>query len=490
MSTGKTASLHDNQKIVESPDYRDSISKSASSFNDVATKESESSYPSKLVNSKELSVSDAIVKFVNGVPEYTDLTTDADSNFHLPTKEVLGSLVYYADKDPWHDPALCSLTGYARDGKRYTDGVQDAGPIFAPWSSEAFSSSRGNRDDFPETALVVWATDYVVIFDATNFPTDLTVWMKFDCLSNTVAMKTIKHATMKNGVLVLSGSGTNEGLTIIDFKGDTIYNTINYISSSEHKVWNGDISSRNSTGLWTAEDVSPSLRMSSDIVHSASVSTDGNKLWILASGDDDIDLVETDGSVGSHPEYLSGFVEVNKPANIANGRFSTFDDDGWLWIAENKRVQRNWLFYRGRSLLIEDKDNPVQTKTGRSLRYGMTSIPCVITGLASTRDHVYISTDIGVYRMDRGSMDFFLAYTISGGRGQGGMGVQDGGEIIAGDNPKIIGVDVISTAVTSYLAITTPQSFSVIRLIDDVPVLGLVQNAMDGIPTCGVGMLS
>lgn len=95
---------------------------------------------------------------------------------YLDQEVVASQLIQVRDDDSFYNPSL-GHNGFAFDGTRYTNGVQDAGPIFASWYSEATGPYRGDSATFPRFGLILLSKVSMVILDEST--RDLTLWMQF-----------------------------------------------------------------------------------------------------------------------------------------------------------------------------------------------------------------------------------------------------------------------------------------------------------------------
>lgn len=407
--------------------------------------------------------------FLGLQPTYTDVTLDSSFVAHLSQKEVLGAFFYNTSGEDWSDPVTSGMTGYARDGNRYTAGVLDGGPTQAPWAAEAFSTIRGARDDFPEKALIVWTAGSVTIFDLDSYPTDLGMWMRFTVTSTTLLRTSIQDIKMLNGVMTVATVASNGALIIVDFKGDTSANTGHWIAGNAHYLWNGTLAQRNNgSSLWTASGVSPSLRINSEYNYSLASYKDPsqNKAWYAVAGEDDTHVVEV----------LDGVPQVSYypargpiwPVNVGDIRKAHFDDRGWLWVSEQNKLTRHVFAYQGGAMISEERFNIAQTGVNDAHRF--VELPEDIIGIASARNNIYCATASGIYQVSRGSLARHLAYTIEGGGGGGKDNAPPAGEILVGDSRTINDLVSISFVNSSYLAVSSPRGTTLIRLFDDYVV--------------------
>ncbi|MHC4620425.1 MAG: hypothetical protein ACYTEQ_21975, partial [Planctomycetota bacterium] len=425
---------------------------------------------------------DEVVKALLGTQATYHLTTiDGDLNAHFSELLLRGAFYYNTAGEDWANPVASSLTGYARDGNRYTAGVQDGGPVQAPWASEAFSVTRGNRDDFPERVLIVWTEDTITIFDVTNFPANLAMWMRFiansafHIIGNT--NQTITDVKMINGVLCVSTAFSSPArFHMIDFKGDTTANTAHIIGPDNHWRWNNTIVGRNSGNFWTTASVSPSLRIDSEELYSLAVYRKGTDSYYAVAGEDNARIIKVPDSVGTVPQKSFPTLVVNAPVNLGDIRHVCVDEFGWLWQSDQTRLVRNATQWTEGGVIVEDREN--KSARGVSDFWPKVELPRAITQLVAARGYIYCATDVGIYRVKRGTLEVELAYTIVGGGGGGRLNNPPDGEIILGDRPEILWLAAYSVDLSSYLSVATYQGVVTIRLYDDFITQGLVYPAL------------
>jgi hypothetical protein len=116
-----------------------------------------------------------------GYAQYSadEQTSDSEGHPHFTTYRPYLMYPGVTTGEAWADPTSTNFTGYAADGTRYTGGIQDPGPDYAPWYSEVASNDRSSVGPFPEKYLIVVTRTELVIFDFANYPTNLDVWMRF-----------------------------------------------------------------------------------------------------------------------------------------------------------------------------------------------------------------------------------------------------------------------------------------------------------------------
>ena len=395
---------------------------------------------------------------------------DVGGNLHLYTKRVPGAFYYDTKNEPWTTPVASLLNGYDIDGIKYTAGVQDAGPVYAPWYSEAFSITRGYRSTFPERSLITWDEHYITIFDVTNFPTDLAVWMRFDVTSTYMVQQGVSGVKMVNGVMVVASPGTTSDgyMTLIDFKATVPENVGHTIKYNGHWRWTTTLADRNTSSKWTTSGVSPSLRISCNHLYGVEVHRDNgaNVLRVLLAGDDNTDMLLVDDSDGMHPTTVWPTLSVDRPTDLDHRRCMVVDDKDGLWLSENNLLTCNYVRWKTAGPVLETHDR--KCVRGSSRHWKTIALPEDILSLASARNYVYCGTAHGVYRVHRGSFHSERVYTIAGGGGGGKDGSPPTGELLLGNDPVIRWLYSFSTNLSSYLSVATSRGVATIRLWDDV----------------------
>lgn len=439
------------------------------------------------VRPPSLSLEDQISSWLLSLePEFSTVTQDVDLHYHFAYPKPYLALYCDATLDPWNTPTLNSFSGYARNGYKYTNGVQDAGPVSAPWRSEASGANRSSRADFPVKSLIVVTRLELVIFDLDTFTgavDSLRVWMRF-LLANATpdyyalgrGFETIRSVVFANGQLVIGTTNTgweNGRVHSIDFKATTTATTFSLVGSDNQWIGTGTktIVDRNTNAIWAT---SGSVRISSEENHSMSALVEGtNTLYVALSGED------------PSPEilkYVGGALQSSSPAvgediggvDLGNYRRVLFDDVGWLWFSIGSVLYRNCRDWREGYMRPDRLD----------LRQGQVDLGTTITKLVYAKDSIYAGTANGIYRIHKGSMQAYLAYTISGGGGLGRLKVAHSGELLVGTVAAISSLMSYTllrgTTVIPYLAVGTMFNasgvggYTLLRLWDDVVVTSFV----------------
>jgi hypothetical protein len=430
----------------------------------------------------EAAIFDADARQLGGVPTYHTASIDQYGRPHFGNADlrVLDYFVYDTAGELWTTPTNPSFTGYGRDGKYYVNGIDQGSQ--APWALETPSNDRGGRADFPNRALVVVAMNELVIFDLDVYPTNLNLWMRFK-LGNATdyymlgrGAGSLQSAAMKNGILAVAGqyTGWEEGrLHLVNFRA-TGQNCGHLIGASDHWIWTSgyNVTHRNQGARWNSTGPSPELRLVSEYNKHIDLHQVGtSELWCCMGGED----------IGS-PVVVKISGDVPQLVVTCNGgdagvdeagyrRPCLFDRDGNLWFAIDDRLWRNGSDYRAGVIHAD-----VNTSRARSAR-----LPATITQLADDGAYLWVGTTRGVYRVEKGALGYYLAYSIAGGGGGGRLNAPPDGELIPGTVDAVSGMAVVRLEEASYLAVSTKQTSGglqttgggsvLIRLYDD-EVLG------------------
>lgn len=434
-----------------------------------------------------LAFEDQVAWLLSSEPEFSTITQDSDANYHFIYPKPYLAIYCDTTNDPWNNPTLNSFSGYARDGYRYTNGVQDAGPVSAPWRSEALGANRSSRPDFPLKSLIVVTRLELVIFDLDTFdgtvPT-LRVWMRF-LLGNSVTdffalgrgLETIRSVAFANGQLVVGT--TNTGWEVgrvhsVDFKALTPATVYSLVGSDNQWVGQGTktVVDRNTNAIWA---VSGAVRLGSEENRSLAVFVEGtNTLYVAVSGEDPSpDLLTYVG--GSLTAGIRAAGEDPGDFNLGNYRQVLFDDVGWLWFSIGSRLYRNCRDWREGHIRPDTRD----------LRQGQVDLGVTITHLVAAKESIYAGTANGIYRIHKGSMQAYLAYTAPGGGGRGRLNVAGSGELLAGSQSAITSLMsytlLLGITVVPYLSVgtqfgaDTDGGYTLLRLWDDVVVKSYVE---------------
>jgi hypothetical protein len=146
------------------------------------------------------------------------------------------ALVQIRDNDSFYNPSL-GHNGFAADGTRYTNGVQDAGPVFASWFTEGVGTYRGTSAPFPNAGLILLSKVSLVILDETT--RSLNLWMQFlledqnaltDNFNGGTVGFTPKGLLYANGIVSVTykpdGGATDvtsQMVVTLDFTQDNVY---------------------------------------------------------------------------------------------------------------------------------------------------------------------------------------------------------------------------------------------------------------------------
>jgi hypothetical protein len=342
--------------------------------------------------------------------------------------------------------------------------------------------NRSSRGDFPVKSLIVVTRLELVIFDLDTFDgsvPNLRVWMRF-LLGNSASdfyalgrgVETIRSVVFSNGQLVVGTTNTGwEGGRVhsVDFKALTPATVYSLCGSDNQWVGTGtkSIVDRNTNSIWA---VSGSVRINCEENRSMSALVeDTNTLYVALSGED------------PSPEilkYVGGTLQSSSKAagedlgefNLGNHRQVLFDDVGWLWFSIGSVLYRNCRDWREGYMRPDRLD----------LRQGQVDLGVTITHLVAAKESIYAGTERGVYRIHKGSMQAYLAYTVLGGGGRGRLNVAAAGELLAGGVSTIASLIAYTlltgSTVVPYLSIGTyfsaqgVGSYTLIRLWDDVVV--------------------
>jgi hypothetical protein len=431
---------------------------------------------------------------LSGDPQFSNDTDDDEGHPHFTasTHHYFAPWMghyYYTDEEPWANPTAHNFTGFARNGKRYTNGVEDAGPTWAPWATEGASNDRSARVEFPSKALVVGTWREVVIFDCDNYdPLDhatLKVWMRFKygTSANTMIMRgnaCLRDVKMVNGwllVATLDSDGGEGQVIILDFKGEGQDVGHRIGANNHYKLLSGyTMQDRNVEGLWTATGVSPSLRTYSENIYRIDGfigDVDTNQLYVAYAGEDPGDGVFfVESGVPQHHVIMHGDLRIT--ANEYNywNTDVCFDRQGWLWTTAYNRVFRHLDYYKDQVLR--------QESTHRLQLYA--ELPHNVYDIVAARDDIYALTSVGIYKINRTTLEFHLAYTVDGLGGQGRIDGYGLGEILHGEVRRGFKLAALNLETSSYIGVIMSMDGSgdgwgkcgatVVRLFDDQVMYG------------------
>jgi hypothetical protein len=412
-------------------------------------------------------------------------TTDSEAHPHFVGRQAYVSFFYDAYDDPWHDPVGTNHTGYARDGYKYTNGVLDGGPVYAPWASEAAGTDRSSRRDFPTRAMIVGTLSEVTIFDMDGYEStgNVDVWMRFryGAGANYYQLgasdgRYVNDVMFKDGVLIaVSGQTTTGGLKIIDFRAEG-QDFFSLIRSDDD--WIGvagrDITDRNTTGNHTTTG-GTNVRIASEQPGSVGAvfvprTTAGDyDEWYAVSGEDNTSLVHRSNVSGT--KTTTGGLFQAQGDTSGSTRKVMFDKAGILWFSVDNVLHRNIYDYKDYSIRAEYK-NVAGTPQTR------VTLPYTITYLTDGPNMVFVGTTAGVYIVQKSDMSAHLAYTIQGGGGRGKNNILLGGELLVGENPEILSMRALTSdsimGEMGFLIVATTYTadksggVSLIRMFDDI----------------------
>jgi hypothetical protein len=432
-----------------------------------------------------LALEDAVTYYLSPDAEFSTITQDTDLHYHFTQPKPYIAVPYDTTGEAWANPTTTGFTGYARNGYRYTNGVQDAGPVSAPWRTEASGSNRSSRGDFPVRALIVATRLELVIFDMDSFngtPSTLRMWMRF-LLGNSSSdfyalgrgLDTIRSVSMANGLLAVGtqDTGWEPGrLHTIDFRANTPATTFSLVGNDGQWIGQGTktIVDRNTNTIWLS---SGSYRITLSQLHSLSMLVEGTSTHIAISGEDPTpNVVSFSGNTVSAVAVAAG-ADIGS-SNAGDTRQVYFDDVGWLWFSIGSRLYRNCHDWR-HGYIWPDKSD---------LRQGTVDIGYTITKIVAAKNNVYCATEKGVFSVSKGSLSNYLAYTIVGGGGGGRLNAPPAGEILVGTAPVISALRSYTLlqgiTVVPYLVVGTLYSgggdggFTLIRMFDDVVIKSLI----------------
>ncbi len=163
------------------------------------------------------------------------------ANYDYLNQSLTASLLIQPfDNESFFHPTTTGHTGFAYDGTHYTAGIQDPGPIFASWYTEAAGPYRGGTKTFPTSAVVILSGVALTIMDESQLTEDQSkwLWMQFliqdsqllgNNFNNSLIGFTPTFLNYSNGVLSVicipdQGSTIQSNMVVtIDFVADVGY---------------------------------------------------------------------------------------------------------------------------------------------------------------------------------------------------------------------------------------------------------------------------
>ncbi len=448
-------------------------------------------------------------------PTFHQGNSDSEGHPYFIGTRVYHQTYYDATLDVWHTPSP-TFNGFGRDGYLYVNGVIQ--PTQAPWRTEAAGADRSARRDFPLRAMICTTQKEVVIFDLDSWPTSIKVWMRFRLGADSSNYyfigrgdNTVRKATMKNGLLavgLLNTSWEVGGIVLIDFKTQGQY-AGNLIRSDNHwRLISGKtIANRNTTGLW--ETFSSGHRLSSNYVQWVDIF----QLWaywndavsyLAVGGEDGIEMIyyTSRTSTAQVDGVGAGGYRGTLSAGANNSLYTpavVFDEDGWLWWSSGPRVYRSVMDHMWASNFIQGQSASLNydariTPPYAELNHVFQNLPnpsvgvgdqVVCHALQPLGRYIFAGTNVGVFRIDRVTLEWIFCYSIVGYLGGGRLNTPPAGEIIAGDQPFVGRMHAFRTTESDYLVVSTVQGMTsampyhaakgkgavtIIRLYDDFPI--------------------
>jgi hypothetical protein len=100
----------------------------------------------------------------------------------IPKPGVSSCLAFPRDNDAFFNPTTTGHSGYAFDGQLYAEGVLVSPSQQASWFTESSGPFRGPSGAFPQSALILFSTNSLTIYDETQ--QNLPLWMQFVLADN------------------------------------------------------------------------------------------------------------------------------------------------------------------------------------------------------------------------------------------------------------------------------------------------------------------
>jgi hypothetical protein len=452
-----------------------------------------------------------------GTATYRTSTLDPEANYHLGGRLAERMFFYDRSNDPWSAPTANSFSGFGADGFRYTNGVQDGGPVQAQWSSEPPGATRSNRNDFPVRTMLVETDDGIDIWDLDDYEASglVTLWMRFEYATsgnfNAIGYynRRAQDIKMSNGVLVLVtvgiGTGGNSGgVFAIDFKADDEQYLSLVRSDDEWRGFAGqDITDRNNTGLGKFNTAGVNdLRLGTSW-HSYRVAVQlqddptepgYGDLYVAVGHDLGSDMIY-------NPELAVPAWRIWDTGSLASSacKGMLFDQSKWLWAAYDTYIYRHGLDYINRNLTAKTRVD--DDRKGWGYPKNIVDLGTEILDLVASGNYLYAATEYGVYQIDRYTLDVFLRYSIVGGGGGGRLNTPPAGEILRGNDPVVKRLSAYTfkhgatNTLLGYLAVATDGSggggqggVTLLRLHDDVVQESLGVGAGIGMDEPNVGL--
>lgn len=441
-------------------------------------------------------VLDNAVLRLGQTPTYNAATPSLDGEGHqhftlTTTHPTLTADVLNVNVGDWANPTGTGFTGYAKDGFKYTAGVQDAGPVLAPWASEAAGANRSSKDGMPNKLLAVvvgalsgTATGHeVVLFDLDEYVLsgNLNVWMRikpttsYTLSGDNTSGRVAQQIGFYDGMLVMVlRQGTVPGvLNLVDFKSNTQH-VLQVVDSLDHYIAGSGktiVNRNDAAGMAvTTTLIGPECRITGTNPCGVAVTGSGTNVWIAVATEDGFTLLRAARSGGDTILQTYQNLEPVGPLDTPNQRAVMFDRYGQLWLSEQNRLWCCGFDYRG-DVFVNPFSMLYPTDVRR--RYLTGSLPSgwVITSITELRDSIYCAVlGQGVFRFDKATGAFHHAFNVSGGGGGGRANLPPAGEVIAGDKRTIQRLHGSDAPESGYLCIASAHgggTAQVIRVHDN-----------------------
>lgn len=441
-------------------------------------------------------VLDSSVLRMGQTPPFNAATPSLDGEGHqhftLTTSHpTVTSDLLDASVGDWANPTGTGFTGYAKDGFKYTAGVQDVGPVLAPWASEAASANRSSKDGMPNKLLAAvvgpltanTSGHEVVLFDLDEWASSgsLNVWMRFkpagslSLTGDLSSARIVQQAGFFDGLLVMAiRAGTSDGgLNLVDFKSDSQH-IFQHVTSSDHWIAASGktiVNRNDAAGMAvTTTLVGPECRITGANPCGVAVTGSGTNVWIVVATEDGFTLLRAARS--GNDTILQAYLDLGTggPVDTPNVRSVLFDRYGRLWMAEQNKIWCCGHDYRSNVFVYPFSATcPTRLKS----RYPHAQLPSsmTITSITEIRDSIYCAVqDMGVFRCDKATMSLHHVFSVAGKRGGGLSAAPPAGEILVGDKATVRRVYGVDASAAGYLAVSAAHgggSAQLIRVYDD-----------------------
>jgi hypothetical protein len=345
-------------------------------------------------------------------------TADLDSEGHNYFIGTNTQCYRYVDctGEPWDVPTSHLYNGYARDGTKYTNGVQDSGPVWAPWAAEAAGVDRSSRKDFPRRALIISNTSEVVIFDLDSWP-QIKMWMRFRLGSGTSwtmlgsASRYPVDIRMWNGILCTISGDSDSYLAVVDFKQVTA--PIAYLvgTSNPCYVWTTGktVVDRNTWNFTTTGGISGIWWGGSAYGKQIAIYNDGSYRWLVAATSRGLHVIRCwdrcDTSYGNLHTSCGGVCFDKQQEGHWTDWLS-----GTLFAAFGTYVVRNELEYKNQ-IVIADTEWYKRSPGLRSQNY--VNLRATVYHLVPAPPYIFAVAANGIWRIHQGTLEAEQRYATA-----------------------------------------------------------------------------